>query len=221
MHKIEDRFLSASMVALATLLVVTLLGFQAWQVGAQGTDGVVNQGIPAKGTSGIVVNPKLNVVNNNPTNGEPNATLNGVLAETIKDDGTQVQVAAFAFETVHSTVAFSGIVGDVSKNTRELWNADRINNLDVELRCLTDNKQWTDENTKRVKITFVPFMRNNGDGTTTTDYTYSVTGRVDQHGTCALFFSNRQAPNAEAGVSEADNKVGQSNRDVNVMGIAP
>ena len=223
MHKIEDRHLSFGAVAFAALLLLALLVSQVWQVGAQGTDdsGGVILGPPSEGTVGAVVNEEFNVVNNNPPNAEPNVTIGGEVAETIKDDGEQVQVAAFAFGTRHSAISFSGSVGNVSDNTRQLWNAGGIDVLDVELRCLTNDGQWTDSNVEAsINITPITSTDSNGN-TTTTDYTYSIAGRVNQHGTCALFFSNRAAPDPGTGVSRADNNVGQRNRDVNMLGIAP
>ena len=222
MYKIEDRFLGFGAIACAALLLLTLFVTQVWQVGAQGTadSGEIIIGPPAEGSSGTV-DSEFNVVNNNPANGEPNVTLGGEVAETIKDDGEQVQVAAFAFRTQHSAISFSGSVGQVSRNTQTLWNTNGIDVLDVELRCLTNDGQWTDANVA-AKINITPITSRDANGnTTTTDYTYFISGRVNQHGTCALFFSNRAAPNPGTGVSNADNNVGQRNRDVNVLGIAP
>ena len=181
-----------------------------WQVNAQGTDdsGGVILSPPGQGES-AVVDETFNVINVNPTNGEPFVQIGADVAETIKDNGRFVQKAAFAFGIAHGRVAFSGRVSDISGFTNQQWVRNGVDLNDIVIRCLTADGEWTAQEVAPVITVFA----------IGTNYSYNITADITQHGVCALFFSSESAPNPGAGVSRADNRVGQRNRDVNVGGI--
>ena len=187
-------------LGLFTILLSALLFSQVLLVGAQSTTdtGEIIIAPPAEGGS-TVVDAENNVQNTNPPNGDPVVTLGGQVARTGDSDGTGQQVAAFAFGVEHSEVSFTGSISSVSSFLARKWARDGAVAADVEMLCLTDDGSWSSENvTATVSVNAV------GDS-----FTYSVSGDVSQHGTCAVFFAT----------SASDNGGGQPNRNVNRLGI--
>lgn len=187
-------------LGLFTILLSALLISQVLLVSAQSTTdtGEIIIAPPAEGGS-TVVSEEHQVENTNPTNSDPVVTLGGQVARTDDSDGTGKQVAAFAFGVAHSEVSFSGPIDGVSSFIARKWARGDVDTADVEMLCLTNDGAWTSENVSAT-VTVTPV----GDS-----FTYSVSGDVNQHGTCAVFFAT----------SASDNGRGQPNRGVNRLGI--
>ncbi len=188
-------------LGLFVVLLSALLLSQVLLVSAQSTTdtGEIIIAPPAEGGS-AVVNEEYQVENTNPPNGDPVVTLGGQVAKTKDSDGTGQQVAAFAFGVAHSEVSFTGSIDTVSSFLAKKWAKDGAVPADVELLCLTNDGAWTSSN---VEATVNITAGANG------SFTYSVSGDVNQHGTCAVFFAS----------SASDNGGGQPNRNVNSLGI--
>lgn len=221
MDKIENRLLSFSAMIVAALILLTLLLVQVWQVGAQGTDdtGGVIVGPPTEGSAVRVSSSgspdSREAMNVHPVGEEPRMMLGDVIAETESDDQGEIQRAAFGFRVSNpGTFSFAGSVNALSAFTAGRWNNGRLDTTDVAVRCLTSDGQWTAENiSSTVMITPVPHT----DGII--GYNYSVSGTTRQEGTCGLFFANRV--NRAAARDSDGNDGNQTNRDVNMLGIAP
>lgn len=192
-------------LGLFVVLLSALLVSQVLLVSAQGTDdtGTVVIGPPAEPTTGgntattVTVDTENNIVNTNPANGDPVVTLGGKVAKTKDSDGTGQQVAAFAFGAAHSDVSFSGSIANISTFLADKWARSGAVAADVEMLCLTDDGRWSAENVTAT-VTVNPATSS-----------YTISGSVDQHGTCAVFVATSASDNGS-----------QGRKDLNLFGIS-